>query len=597
MAGGFVVASGNKIKGGRWTVFRFFLVSVAFTSAWVAVSSQLGYYRQIHGPAVLLQLNIAYFMPSIPLLIFSAFLDKPLEERLGVAKTILCRLLVGLLGYAAVCIWFPFMPEKIWFLLGAVVALGLFSGIAFSASYQLVARFANKNVIALGLGCSASGPLVLLLQLALNMGPTPTRRQQIFLFEIIGVIIAGGLWATVSLLVRHWRSIEAHASRLDLTAELAEPFLEPHQGPSTPREAAAEEGERFYTPAASPAHSTPHTPGRRPLSPIPSGDLPSTPSGGGSGGGQLQLLAATVWKQRSLPPLAAYNSLEPYQTFLSTDYEIGSELPISWSDAALQAAGEVAAAAGGGGGDAYVSVRERQGPGEWQPSPEASSPEATTAVGSPGGHDTSKAPSAGQALALQVHNQADTAAADSELHKEGLSGGGSASWQALRLMWPPLAALSLSSTIALILFPLFTYVPTSGLLGETLPKVIFFVRIFADVLGRFLPRLGLLASRSPYTPLAVASLKLAGVPLFLLYLKSPKHLHSDVAVVLFVTMIWVLGGYINTMSNMLAPKLVPPQLKGTAAGLMAIAYQAAHFLGLAIATLTAFLMFGSIGVD
>lgn len=85
MAGGFVVASGNKIKGGRWTVFRFFLVSVAFTSAWVAVSSQLGYYRQIHGPAVLLQLNIAYFMPSIPLLIFSAFLDKPLEERLGAA--------------------------------------------------------------------------------------------------------------------------------------------------------------------------------------------------------------------------------------------------------------------------------------------------------------------------------------------------------------------------------------------------------------------------------------------------------------------------------------------------------------------------------
>lgn len=61
-------------------------------------------------------------------------------------------------------------------------------------------------------------------------------------------------------------------------------------------------------------------------------------------------------------------------------------------------------------------------------------------------------------------------------------------------------------------------------------QVIFFVRIFADVLGRFLPRLGLLASRSPYTPLAVASLKLAGVPLFLLYLKSPKHLHSDVAV-------------------------------------------------------------------
>jgi hypothetical protein len=47
----------------------------------------------------------------------------------------------------------------------------------------------------------------------------------------------------------------------------------------------------------------------------------------------------------------------------------------------------------------------------------------------------------------------------------------SASRQALRLMWPPLAALTLSSTISLIVFPLFTYVPTSGLLGESLPKV------------------------------------------------------------------------------------------------------------------------------
>jgi hypothetical protein len=32
----------------------------------------------------------------------------------GVAKTILVRLLVGLLGYGAVCVWFPFMPEHIW---------------------------------------------------------------------------------------------------------------------------------------------------------------------------------------------------------------------------------------------------------------------------------------------------------------------------------------------------------------------------------------------------------------------------------------------------------------------------------------------------
>ena len=59
--GGPLLAGDNphKIKGGRWTVFRFFLVSTAYTSVWLAVSSQLGSYRELFGPQVLLQLNIA----------------------------------------------------------------------------------------------------------------------------------------------------------------------------------------------------------------------------------------------------------------------------------------------------------------------------------------------------------------------------------------------------------------------------------------------------------------------------------------------------------------------------------------------------------
>ena len=117
----------------------------------------------------------------------------------------------------------------------------------------------------------------------------------------------------------------------------------------------------------------------------------------------------------------------------------------------------------------------------------------------------------------------------------------------------------------------------------------------------------------------------------------------------FIALLWVLGGYINTMSNVLAPRLVPPQVgwgssprlacmpasagpayvvpapsvihavvrllcicpplhlsfdppawlqfKGAAAGMMAIAYQVAHFVGLATATLVCWLMFGSIGVE
>ena len=142
-----------KIKGGKWTVARFFLVSVAFTAGWLACSSQLGWYRSVYGPQVLLALNLAYCLPSIPLLVVSSYLDKPLENHLGqsaavctataaaldcwpllsrdrprlkprvcaarsaaagVARTILVRLVVGLVGYGAVCGFFPFLPATIW---------------------------------------------------------------------------------------------------------------------------------------------------------------------------------------------------------------------------------------------------------------------------------------------------------------------------------------------------------------------------------------------------------------------------------------------------------------------------------------------------
>jgi hypothetical protein len=65
-----------------------------------------------------------------------------------------------------------------------VVVLGLVAGIAFSASYQLVARFANKNTISLGLGCVGSGIVTLIVETALRMGSTPSHKQEFILFEV-----------------------------------------------------------------------------------------------------------------------------------------------------------------------------------------------------------------------------------------------------------------------------------------------------------------------------------------------------------------------------------------------------------------------------
>lgn len=86
----------------------------------------------------------------------------------------------------------------------------------------------------------------------------------------------------------------------------------------------------------------------------------------------------------------------------------------------------------------------------------------------------------------------------------------------------------------------------------------------------------------------------AVVPLFFVYLKAPPAWRSDAGALAFVSGLWLVGGWLNTSANLLAPRLVPSELKGTAAAYMAIAYQSAHFLGLAVAVCLALLMYGDI---
>ena len=50
---------------------------------WMTIVSQLGYYKLLYGPQVLLQMNIAYFLPSIPLLGLSSFYDERLDHKFG----------------------------------------------------------------------------------------------------------------------------------------------------------------------------------------------------------------------------------------------------------------------------------------------------------------------------------------------------------------------------------------------------------------------------------------------------------------------------------------------------------------------------------
>uniref|UniRef100_A0A1D2AFS1 Equilibrative nucleoside transporter 4 n=1 Tax=Auxenochlorella protothecoides TaxID=3075 RepID=A0A1D2AFS1_AUXPR len=493
----------NKIKGGRWTVARFFLVSTAYTSAWLAVSSQLDYFKDLYGPQILLQLNIAYYLPTVPLLLLSSLLDRHLDRKLGVARNILLRLLLGLVGYGLLAAWFPFQPTDLSVLIITVVALGLFSGLAFSASYQLVSRFANKNVIALGMGCTAAGPLVLALELCAGIGPHASHADMVLLYGAVALIVAAGAAAAASLVARHWAALDAGAG-----GEPAAGFTSAGAAPEGPR-----------MPLLSPG-----------------GPLECGPrSGSGSA---------------LMHPLVSYSSLEPYRTYMSTDGEVVAD------DGSFHGALERAAPYDAWKAD--CAAHGGAGPGAWNPAAPPTPPAPAAAAWGPG------------SPAQQV-------------------GAGREVLHAIRL---PLTAHFVSSTISLTVFPFFTYVPSSGLLGESFPRILFFARVFADIAGRLAPRSRFATPSSPRALLGVALFKLALVPIFFAYLKAPPAWRSDVGALLLVCVLWLLGGWSNTSVNLLAPRLVLPELKGTAAAYMAIAYQTAHFLGLAVAVCLALLLYG-----
>ncbi len=58
-------------------------------------------------------------------------------------------------------------------------------------------------------------------------------------------------------------------------------------------------------------------------------------------------------------------------------------------------------------------------------------------------------------------------------------------------------------------------------------QVLFFVRLFADMTGRTLPRKKALALTSQRLLFALSCLVAVTMPLFFLYLKSPPRFHSD----------------------------------------------------------------------
>ncbi|GBF88674.1 MFS general substrate transporter [Raphidocelis subcapitata] len=781
--GGAPVHARVRIKGRKASVVRFFFLAVAHSIPWIVLLSQMAYYSKLFGPQVLLQLNIAYYLPSIPTLMLMGTLEPLLDEQLGPTPSILSRLTCSLLACAAVCAAWPFLPGRLVYVLWATVFLGAVSSVAFSVSYQLVAWFRSADTIALGIGAVGSGPISLLVQLALHVGPRPARWQWIALFEVAAAFVLLGLAGGLSLLGQYWGILtgsqpyeegrpllgeddaareeeeerrEASAQQLLLTPAatvftlagvagdyagaaglswgpaLAPGGLMPHtraqlrSGSALRRANSAESDLSFVdwrkwqaaaAAAAAAGGQAERVPrrdgggsggaaGRRrrafasdagavrggvgSVSSGPSaaqrdglrraaaaaaavaanagtggsgGDVEQGGSGGGGASGGLvnPALSLGAWlasgaasregSASGLPPAqllqqagasvpvpvpapsaaAAAAAAEitapgapPREPVLGTQSAPLCELSQTPSDAGSGGGG--IGGGGGGGGGGFLSSASQSDSGSLSP-PRRRQPAAAAAApsqqqqqqqgeGQPNGQQEQqqqRRPDGADGAPSQPHHRRAVGASpfgsgagpgSPESRASGATTAGgdegnvaAITFEVLRDTWQVVLAALLSSTLLNCVFPFFTYLPSSGLLGETLPQWLFYGRIMADIVGRLLPRRRALMVTSPPALLAAATGIVVVAAAFFAYLQAPSSLLSDPLAIALVVLLWAIGGYVNTISYILAPGLVPPKRATKASALMALTYQVAHIVGLVCATAIALFLFGDISGD
>ncbi|GIL56538.1 hypothetical protein Vafri_11895 [Volvox africanus] len=756
---------------------------------WILVTSQLGHYSKLFGPQILLQLNLAFYLPSIPVLIVSGSLERVLDARLGPIGSIALRLNSGLAGCLSLAAMFPLLPGlhsgdgPLWPLLAAVAVLGGVSAVAFSTSYQLVQYFRAADTIGLGVGCVGAGPLVLLVQLALGVGPSPAKWQWIAMYEISAGLIAAGLMSSSSLCGQYWNRLNEAASRgaaaatagdgaaaidgadgrvpllaaadadaANAAAVVAEadvetawhglhlaaaggyrgygspgspdgtytlrplgsggarvtynirPGLSYRRGPttapdpfnifsllspgldggfdweeddeeSTPpvllrraasagpessssrmaaaarrREALAAAGlarrraggspdnttlySQYVVTMSAAKHTTP-PPSPEPLTkpvpaagtaaavdatttPVPRGDGGDRRCGGSTAAATLHTPSATLYGMTSAPAnMVRHTSAMKAVKVVSDggdtaavpgllEFGIPDEEPVVQSSevctVALQQSRHQHKPSFGTVSSSFASATASELLTKALQAPEAARVE-------------SSAPSLAMSTALEGQELPSESLDDAAVATDGETEADAVAVtlpppltlqqevvEVLRGSWKVMLGFTVDVTLLYIVFPFFTYVPTSRWLGDSLPQVLFYARLFTDLAGRLLPRRRALQLRSGTAILILAAISTVAGALFFAYILAPPHLkaraprllQNDAVPLALVVFLWLLGGYTNTMSNMLAPSLVAPCLAGRASALMALLFNVAHIGGLIIAAAMAAAIFGDV---
>ncbi|GLC52618.1 hypothetical protein PLESTB_000649700 [Pleodorina starrii] len=506
----------------------FFLISVAYKLAWTAISSLLSQYSKAYGPGILLQLNVAYFFPSIPVLMLQAVFNDRMDRRLGLPGGALLRFSLGLGGLVALTRYFPALTagsEQA--LLVTTVLVGMSYGIAFGTSYQIASKYAAGATVALTTGFVSSGPVVLLLDLALKRGPYYSPEGLERLFQWVAVITAAGLAAAAALVLGSWRMLSAGPPH---RVELKVPYKAPSYGSSV----GGKDGGS--------GHGSDRAGG------------PYVRHRGEQGGGQYDGGALTPYGSGSFGQNAnGYHNHHNYNGYST---------------------------AGGGGGFGAAGRSHHAITLDFSGAANDHHNHHNGHDGFSNHHNHHHGGGASHSM-FHMSASADGGQADQSVDESKVSKRDLPLFRLAARILPAALSITLSVGTSMLIFPFFTYMTSTGLLGERLPQVLFYIRLVGDIAGRLVPRR--LQATTVRKLMFWAFVKLAMVPLLFGCIFTPELLGGDVTSCVVVALFWVLSGYLNTCSYLVAPTLVPPSQKSRASGLMTVAFQSACFGALMLA--------------
>ncbi|KAL6763078.1 hypothetical protein V8C86DRAFT_2507052 [Haematococcus lacustris] len=494
----------------------FFLISVAYKLAWTAISSLLSQFSRDYGPQVLLQLNVAYFLPSIPVLLLQTLLNDRMDRRLGSrVRGAMLRFVAGLGSLIALTAHFPSIASSHTRLLGATAAVGMAYGLAFGTSYQLASRFPPSSTVMLTTGFVSSGPLVLALDLALKQGPFYSPAALSALFTWVSRLTGAGLAAACLLLLACYRTVNAGQ-------------LGPSKGAMVSLTAQPLSGKRAGQ----------------------DGQLARR----GTGPSRLHQNNGLMGSSKG-PPLPLASNSRPGST--------GSLHPGQPGHSSMTMSGQGSLGPGPGPGGLPQSVRRTSSGG----GADTQQHHAVMLDVMEGGRQAWYEPADQWSQGIQY--EASTGkAAKPDMPLLTLA------WR----ISPAMLAIFLSVGTSMLVFPFFTFVRSTGLLSDRLAQVLFYIRLLGDVVGRLAPRR--LQASSRRALIGWAAVKTAMVPLVFAAIFIPEAVGGDLGICLYVALFWVLSGYLNTCAYLVAPSLVPPHSKARASGLMTVAFQTSCLVAL-----------------